>query len=63
MKKKGLKSVVCSGEGEPLLNIDLPAIVNGIKDCGVDVAMSTNGAYFTIDKLEECLHSFTWVRK
>lgn len=62
MALKGLKSVICSGEGEPLLNRDMPLIANEIKACGVDVAMSTNGALFTIDKLEECLHSFTWVR-
>ena len=27
LAKKGLKSVICSGEGEPLLNKDLPGIV------------------------------------
>jgi MoaA/NifB/PqqE/SkfB family radical SAM enzyme len=47
MSKKGLKSVICSGEGEPLLNKDMPDIANGIKACGVDVAMSSNGALFT----------------
>lgn len=62
MSKKGLKSVVCSGEGEPLLNKDMPDIVNGIKTCGVDVAMSTNGVLFTEDKIRECLGAFTWVR-
>ena len=59
---KGLKSVLCSGEGEPLLNKNLPDIVNEIKACGVDVAMSTNGALFTRERLEACLSAFTWVR-
>lgn len=62
MSNRGLKSVICSGEGEPLLNKDLPDIVNGIKSYGVDVAMSSNGVLFTKDKLEECLKAFTWVR-
>lgn len=62
MSTRGLKSVICSGEGEPLLNKDLPDIANGIKACGVDVAMSSNGVLFTKDKLEECLKAFTWVR-
>lgn len=62
MSKKGLKSVVCSGEGEPLLNKDMPDIANGIKTCGVDVAMSTNGALFTREVAEECLKAFTWIR-
>lgn len=62
MSKKGLKSVICSGEGEPLLNKDMPEIANGIKKFGVDVAMSTNGVLFTEDKAEECLSAFSWVR-
>ncbi len=62
MSRRGLKSVVCSGEGEPLLNKDMPDIANGIRSCGVDVAMSTNGVLFTREKLEECLGAFSWVR-
>lgn len=62
MSKKGLKSVICSGEGEPFLNPEMPDLANCIKACGVDVAVSTNGALFTKEKIEECLASFTWVR-
>lgn len=62
MSHKGLKSVICSGEGEPLLNKDMPDIANGIKACGVDVAMSTNGVLFTKEKAIDCLKAFTWVR-
>lgn len=62
MSKKGLKSVICSGEGEPLLNKNMPDIANGIKSCGVDVAMSTNGVLFTEEKIKECLGAFSWVR-
>ncbi len=62
MSGRGLKSVICSGEGEPLLNKDMPDIANEIKACGVDVAMSTNGALFTSEKLQDCLRAFTWVR-
>ncbi|MBD5516686.1 MAG: radical SAM protein [Lachnospiraceae bacterium] len=62
MSKRGLKSVICSGEGEPLLNQNMPDIANGIKSCGVDVAMSTNGVLFTKEKIKECLGAFSWVR-
>ncbi len=62
MSKNGLKSVICAGEGEPLLHKDLPDIANGIKKCGVDVAMSSNGVLFTKEKAEECLGAFTWIR-
>lgn len=62
MQTHGLKSVICSGEGEPLLNKDMPDIANGIKQCGVDVAMSSNGALFSKDIASECLEAFTWIR-
>lgn len=62
MAEKGLKSVICSGEGEPLLNKDMPEIANEIKSCGVDVAMSSNGALFCREIAESCLHAFTWIR-
>ena len=62
MAGKGLKSVICSGEGEPLLNRDLPDIANGIKSYGVDVAMSTNGVLLTEEIAKECLRAFTWIR-
>lgn len=62
MSKRGLKSVICSGEGEPLLNKDMPDIVNCIKTYGVDVAMSSNGVLFTKEKANDCLASFSWIR-
>ncbi len=62
MSGKGLKSVICSGEGEPFLNPNMPDMANSIKSCGVDVAVSTNGALFAKEKIQECLGAFTWVR-
>jgi len=58
----GAKSVICSGEGEPLLNKNLPDIVNNMKSFGTDVAMSSNGVLLTRDISEECLGAFTWIR-
>lgn len=62
MHEHGLKSVICAGEGEPLLNKDFVDIVKGIKAIGLDVAMSTNGVLFTREKAEACLDKFTWIR-
>lgn len=62
MGEKGLKSVICSGEGEPLLNNDMPDIANAIKRYGIDVAMSSNGALFSKEMAETCLQAFTWIR-
>lgn len=58
----GAKSVICSGEGEPILNKDLPDIVNGIKAIGTDVAMSSNAALLSKEFSKECLGAFTWIR-
>ncbi len=62
LAEHGLKSVICSGEGEPLLNKDLPEIVHTIKSYGVDVAMSSNGVLLTREIVDACLADFTWIR-
>ena len=62
MQKKGLKSVLLAGTGEPLLNHDAPEIINDIKSMGVDVALSTNGVLFTKDLARECMSSISWIR-
>lgn len=62
MHDKGLKSVVCAGEGEPLLNRDFPEIANTMKEYGLDVAMSTNGVLLTKEISKECLGAFKWIR-
>ncbi len=59
---KGLKSVIYSGEGEPLLNKEAPEIFNRTKSYGIDIAMSSNGVLFTKEKSAACLKSFTWIR-
>lgn len=62
MKKRGLKSVICSGEGEPLLNPEMPNMANQMAEMGLDVAMSTNGVLLNHDMASECLKAFTWIR-
>lgn len=60
--KKGLKSIIYAGEGEPLVHPKVVQIINDTKKCGIDAAVSTNGVLFTEDKLKDCLKSLTWVR-
>lgn len=62
MHQHGLKSVICSGEGEPLLNKNMPQMAEKIKSIGVDVAMASNGVLLSKEITEECLHAFTWIR-
>lgn len=62
MQRNGLKSVICSGEGEPLINKNMPDMANQMKTLGVDVAMSSNGVLFSKEIAKDCLSSFTWIR-
>ncbi|MBQ9361090.1 MAG: radical SAM protein [Lachnospiraceae bacterium] len=60
--KKGLKSIIYAGEGDPMAHPEVVRIINETKKNGIDAAVSTNGVLFTKDKLEGCLKSLTWVR-
>lgn len=62
ISKKGLKSVIMSGEGEPLLNKNISDIICGTKKLGIDDAMSTNGVLLTKELSGEILKCLTWVR-
>ena len=62
MYQGGTRSVVLAGEGEPMLHPEIEKIVSGIKQIGLDVAMSSNGALFYKEKAEKILPSLTWIR-
>lgn len=62
LRRLGGRSVLFAGSGEPLLHPDFCDIVNETKYMGACTAVSTNGALFTRDKLEECLKSLSWIR-
>ena len=59
MSKKGLKSVICSGEGEPLLNKDMPDIANGIKKCGGNYYRQTTKWCHWYNKLSMAARLYT----
>ena len=60
--KKGVRSILFSGEGEPLLHPDAPAIVNYVKENGIDVAMTTNGSLLSPQVSRTMLKSLSWLR-
>lgn len=62
LSKRGLKSVVYAGEGEPLLHKDASEIFIKTKQMGIDAALSTNGVLFTPEISKECLKALTWMR-
>lgn len=60
--ENGLKSMMYAGEGEPLLHKDIADIVHYTKDCGIDVAVTTNGVFFTPALAKECLAYLCWIK-
>lgn len=62
MASLGLKSIMCAGEGEPLLHKDIGEIINHTKKEGVDVAITTNGVLFKKDLIESTLENITWIK-
>ena len=59
---KGLKSVLLSGEGEPLLHPEIAELTVSAKKAGVDVAIATNGSLMTKDISEKILSHLSWLR-
>ncbi len=62
MGNHGVKSVMYAGEGEPLLNKDLPAIISWTKKCGIDVAITTNAVAMTEKFCQQALADITWLK-
>lgn len=59
---KGIKSILFSGEGEPLLNPDAHEIIQYSQKKHIDVALSTNGIYLDLQKAKQILPYLTWIR-
>lgn len=62
MAEFGVKSVMFAGEGEPLAHKDIGLFVEESKRLGMDVAITTNGALFTEDKIKQILPCLSWIR-
>ncbi|HNQ35847.1 MAG TPA: radical SAM protein [bacterium] len=60
--RKGVKSVMYAGEGEPLLHREIAGIINHTRGLGIDVALTTNGVLFKPELARECLGSLTWMK-
>ena len=58
----GVKSILFAGTGEPLLHPRFIEVINGTKECGVDVALSTNGVLFIPEKADATMASISWIR-
>jgi radical SAM protein with 4Fe4S-binding SPASM domain len=60
--KNGVKAILYSGEGEPLLHKDAIDIIVFTKKAGIDVALVTNGVVFDKDKAKRTLGYLTWLK-
>ena len=59
----GVKSMFFAGDGEPLLNKATVDMVEFAKtQCGIDVAMNTNGVLLTKEKAPSLAKNLEWIR-
>lgn len=58
----GVKSLMFAGEGESTLHPNIGEFVKTAKSSGIDTAITTNGVFFTPEKIESCLPSLSWIR-
>lgn len=62
MARLGVKSVMYSGEGEPLLHESAAEIIKHTKNVGIDVAITTNGLLLKEKLAREILKYTTWIK-
>jgi radical SAM protein with 4Fe4S-binding SPASM domain len=62
MGRLGVKSIMHSGEGEPLLHRRLGEMFQVGKASGIDQAMNTNGVLFTPERARGILPHAAWIR-
>jgi radical SAM protein with 4Fe4S-binding SPASM domain len=60
--KRGVKSILYSGEGEPLLHNGATDIIIFTKKAGIDVAITTNGVMFKKEMAKRLLRYISWLR-
>ena len=62
MAKKGVKSVMFAGEGEPLLFKNLDLIVEHCKKVGIDSSLTTNFVPLNKKNIEKCIENCSWIK-
>lgn len=60
--RKGVKAILYSGEGEPLLYNNAIDIIIFTKEIGIDVALVTNGVMYDKEKAKRSLGYLTWLK-
>ena len=60
--KKGVKSIMFGGEGEPLMHPRIGDMITETKNRGIDVAFTTNGSLMTRAFLNKNMRNINWVK-
>jgi radical SAM protein with 4Fe4S-binding SPASM domain len=62
ISKKGVKSVMFAGEGEPLLHKDIAGIIRHTREAGIDSAVTTNGVLLKQRGIDDIIKHLSWLR-
>lgn len=62
MAKKGVKSVMFAGEGEPLLFKNLDLIVEHCNQIGIDTSLTTNFVPLNKKNIQRCIENCSWIK-
>lgn len=62
MSDCGVKSIMYSGEGEPLLHPEIIELVRYTRKAGLDAALTTNGLLLEEETSEKLLPYLSWIR-
>ena len=62
MGKKGVKSVMFAGEGEPMLHKDIDRMVAAAFKAGIDTAMTTNATVLSDAFMANALPTMSWIK-
>ena len=60
--KKGVKAILYSGEGEPLMHKDAADIISYTKKNGIEVALVTNGVMLNKEISKKVLENLSWIK-
>lgn len=62
ISKRGTKSVMFAGEGEPLLHKNISELITFARSAGLDTAVTTNGALLSKGLLTQIIPALSWLR-
>ena len=58
----GVGSIMFGGDGEPLLNRDIAALVRQARSAGIDVALTSNGVLLIPELAEQIIPELHWIK-